>query len=234
MQMPEGMKVRVGWSESRAVNAYATLGGQVVFLGGLLARLESENALAMVMAHEIAHLKYRHAAAALGRGVAVGVMLSVISAELGRTAAGALVNQAGVATLLKFNRDQERAADEAALQALAAEYGHVGGAVEMFDALLRLPGAQRESDTGVEFLRTHPLTENRRQAIADWAAANGVAPDGPRRPLPPPMRCELLSSASVRAAQLNSSSRGTRSATARRARPVDGCTGTTRRRSSRR
>lgn len=185
MQMPEGMKVRIGWSDSRTVNAYATLGGQVVFFGGLLARIESENALAMVMAHEIAHLKHRHAAAALGRGVSVGVMLSVISAELGRTAAGAMVNQAGVATLLKFSRDQERTADEAALQALAAEYGHVGGAIEMFDALLRLPGGQRASDTGVEFLRTHPLTENRRQAIADWAAANGVAPDGPRRPLPP-------------------------------------------------
>jgi predicted Zn-dependent protease len=54
----------------------------------------------------------------------------------------------------------------------------------MFDALLRLPGAQRESDSGVEFLRTHPLAENRRQAIAAWAAANGVALDGPRRPLP--------------------------------------------------
>lgn len=185
MQMPDGMKVRVGWSESRTVNAYATLGGQVVFLGGLLAQLESEGALAMVMAHELAHLKYRHAAAALGRGVAVGVMLSMISAELGRTAAGAVVNQAGVAALLTFNRDQERAADEAALRALAAEYGHVGGAVEMFDVFLHLPGEKRGSAPAVEFLRTHPLAENRRQAIADWATANGVALHGPRQPLPP-------------------------------------------------
>lgn len=186
MQLPEGMKVRVGWNDSRTVNAYATLGGQVVFFGGLLAQLESEDALAMVMAHELAHLKYRHATAALGRGVAVGVMLSMVSAELGRTAAGAVLNQAGVATLLTFNRDQERAADEAALRALAAEYGHVGGAVEMFDVFLRLPGAQRESGSAaVEFLRTHPLAANRRQAIDDWAQANHVSISGPKRPLPP-------------------------------------------------
>jgi predicted Zn-dependent protease len=185
MQMPDGMTVRVGWSDTGTINAFATIGGQVVFFRGLLAQLDSEDALAMVMAHELAHLKYRHAAAALGRGVAVGVILSAISAELGRNAAGAVLSQAGVATLLTFNRDQEREADAAALQALAAEYGHVGGALEMFDVFLRLPGAQRESKGAVEFLRTHPLAENRKQAITEWAEAHRVPVTGPRRPLPP-------------------------------------------------
>lgn len=185
MQLPAGMTVKVGWQDAATVNAYATLGGQVVFFGGLLARLESEDALAMVMAHELAHLKLRHAAAALGRGVAVGVILSVISAELGRSATGAVLNQAGVVTLLSFSREQERDADTEALRALAAEYGHVGGAVEMFEVMMRLPSAQRESETKVEFLRTHPLAGNRQAAIAQWAATNKVPVTGPIRPLPP-------------------------------------------------
>jgi len=142
--------------------------------------------LAMVMAHELGPLKYRHASAALGRGVAVGVILSVVSAELGRNAAAGVLSQASMATLLSFNRDQERQADEAALHALYAEYGHVGGAIDLFDVLAHLPNQKRvTSAPTVEFLRTHPLTENRIAAIKQWAADNGAAIDGPRRPLPP-------------------------------------------------
>ncbi|MGZ9076393.1 MAG: M48 family metallopeptidase [Burkholderiaceae bacterium] len=186
LDMPGGMIVRVGYRDDRTVNAFATIGGQTVFFRGLLNKLENENALAMVMAHELAHLKYRHVSAALGRGVAVGVILSVVSAELGRNAAGGVLGQAGVATLLSFNRDQERAADEAALRVLHAEYGHVGGAIDLFDAFARMPNSQRDpSLPAIEFLRTHPLTANRIAAIKQWAVEHGAAIDGPRRPLPP-------------------------------------------------
>ena len=186
LDMPEGMVVRVGYRDDRTVNAFATIGGQTVFFRGLLTKLENENALAMVMAHELAHLKYRHVSAALGRGVAVGVILSVVSAELGRNAAGGVLGQAGMATLLSFNREQERTADEAALRALYAEYGHVGGAIDLFDVFARLPNQQRDPDVpAVEFLRTHPLTANRIAAIKQWAVENGAAIDGLRSPLPP-------------------------------------------------
>ncbi len=185
MALPAGMQVRVGYREEGIVNAYATLGGRTVFFRGLLARLDSEDALAMVMAHELAHLKHRHPAAALGRGVAVGIVLSMISADLGRGAAGAL-GQAGLVTLFSFNREQERAADEEALRVLAAEYGHVGGAIDLFDAFARLPAARREQNVpAIEFLRTHPLTAGRIAAVGEWAERNGAPIDGVRRPLPP-------------------------------------------------
>ncbi len=186
MDMPDGMVVRIGYRDQAVLNAFATLGGQAVFFRGLLSRIGSEDALAMVMAHELAHLKYRHASAALGRGVAIGVILSVVSSDLGSNAAGSVLSTAGLATVLSFNRDQEREADQAALRALHTEYGHVGGAIDLFDVMMQLPGAQRESSTAtVEFLRTHPLTANRVAAIRQWAADNGAAIDGPRRPLPP-------------------------------------------------
>lgn len=185
MALPAGMQVRVGYREEGIVNAYATLGGRTVFFRGLLAKLDSEDALAMVMAHELAHLKHRHPAAALGRGVAVGIVLSMISADLGRGAAGAL-GHAGLVTLFSFNREQERAADEEALRVLAAEYGHVGGAIDLFDAFARLPAARREENVpAIEFLRTHPLTASRIAAVGEWAKRNGAQIDGARRPLPP-------------------------------------------------
>lgn len=186
MQMPEAMQVRVGYRDQDTVNAFATIGGQMVFFRGLLARIENEDALAMVMAHELAHLKHRHVSAALGRGVAVGVILSVASAELGRSAAAGVLGQAGMVTVLSFNRDQELEADEAALRAIHTEYGHVGGAFDLFDVFTRLPTVRGEASIPtVEFLRTHPLTENRVAAIRKWAAENGAALDGARRPLPP-------------------------------------------------
>jgi len=186
MQLPPEMKVQVGFQDGPTVNAFATLGGRTVFFGGLLARLESEDALAMVMAHEIAHLKLRHPAQALGRGVATGIVLSMISADLGRSAAGGVLGQAGMLTLLSFNRDQERAADAEALRVLAAEYGHVGGAVDLFVLFGRLQAqASVPSGPAIELLRTHPVTAARAEVVAAWAGANGVPLDGKRRPLSP-------------------------------------------------
>jgi hypothetical protein len=34
-------------------------------------------------------------------------------------------------------------------------------------------------------MRTHPLTANRVEAVRAWAAKNGAATDGPRKPLAP-------------------------------------------------
>jgi Zn-dependent protease with chaperone function len=186
MDLPAGMRVRVGFRDEGTVNAFATLGGQTVFFRGLVQRLDSEDAVAMVMAHELAHLKYRHPAAALGRGVVVGMLLSMVSAELGRSAAGGALSQAGLLTLLSFNRDQERQADAEALRVLAAEYGHIGGAIDLFAAFAALPGAQRDAALpAIEFVQTHPLTANRTAAVTDWARAQGAVVDGARRPLPP-------------------------------------------------
>lgn len=184
MSFPAGMKVKVGYQESGVVNAFATLGGHTVFFRGLLAKVESEDALAMVMAHEMAHLKHRHPAAALGRGVAVGVILSLVSADLGRSAAGGALSQAGVVTLLSFNRDQEREADEEALRVLAAEYGHVGGAMDLFSIFAKAQAEQVGAALPtVEFLATHPLTAKRVDAVRRWASDQGRPIEGPRRPL---------------------------------------------------
>lgn len=182
MALPAGLRPRVGYRDEGTVNAFATLGGQTVFFRGLLARLDSEDAVAMVLAHEIAHLKYRHPAAALGRGAAVGLLLSVVSADLGRSAAGGVLGGAGTLTMLSFNRDQEREADAEALRVLAAEYGHVGGARDLFALFAALPASTAPP---IELLRTHPPTADRAAAVEQWAHTHGVPADGRRRPLPP-------------------------------------------------
>lgn len=182
MALPPGMAVAVHYSDDRAVNAFATLGGNVVFYRGLIERLGSEDAVAMVLAHEIAHVKLRHPAASLGRGVAVGIALSAVSVGMGKSMGGDPIQTVGVLPLLKYSRDQERAADEEALGALAAAYGHVGGARELFGAFSKLTP---ERSTRLDVLQTHPLTTERVQRVEQLARERGWATEGAVTALPP-------------------------------------------------
>ena len=181
MQLPPGMEIQVHYASDAVTNAFATLGGNVVFYRGLIEKFDSEDAVAMVLAHEIAHAKLRHPAASLGRGIAVGLTLSLVSVGLGEGAAGSALHSAGVLPLLSYSRRQESAADAEAMAALAAVYGHVGGARDIFNVFARL----QPSSTQVTILRSHPLTSERVASIERTAAQRGWKLDGARLPLPP-------------------------------------------------
>jgi beta-barrel assembly-enhancing protease len=181
MNLPQGMEIHVHYSPDKVTNAFATLGGNVVFYRGLLEKFDSEDAVAMVMAHEIAHARLRHPAASLGRGIAVGLTLSLLSVGVGEGVAGGAIQTAGVLPLLNYSRNQESAADAEAMAALAAVYGHVGGASDTFNAFAKL----KPEASQVTILRSHPLTSERIASIAHMAAERGWKWEGERRPLPP-------------------------------------------------
>lgn len=180
LPLPTGMQVTVHYQDTSEVNAFATLGANIVFYRGLLARLPDENALAMVLAHEMAHAQLRHPARSLGRGVAVGIILSTLNSSMGRNAAGSALDTTGGLSLLKFSRDQERDADAAALSALAALYRHVGGAQDVF----RLLETASSEAARVTMLSTHPLSQTRIDTITALAHDRGWPMDGSRTPLP--------------------------------------------------
>lgn len=182
--LPAGMTVRVHYQDDAIVNAFASLGGNIVVFRGLIDAVPDENALAMVMAHEIAHVKHRHPAQALGRGLAFGVVLSVVSAAAGSSIASTLLGDAGLLTVLSFNRVQEEEADATALAALSAVYGHVGGAGALFDVLRERAGSAQPP----KLLSSHPLTDDRIARIAALAAQRGWPLEGIRTPLPEAVR----------------------------------------------
>ena len=155
--LPEDMKITIHYLDDETVNAFATLGGHIFFFRGLLEKLPNENALAMLMAHEIAHIKHRHPIRSLGRGVIVGLALSVISTAAGDAIIESFLGKTGYLTILKYNRDMESQADETAIQALNSIYGHLGGADELFKILKEEAGRLEPP----VFFSTHPLTENR-------------------------------------------------------------------------
>src|SRR3989344_4866414 len=133
--MPEDITVKVRVDDSEVLNAYATVGGRIVIHRGLLRRLRGEHELAALLAHEMAHVQHRHVAASLGRGLVIGLVLSVVSADAGGRAAGVLLEQTGGLLVRGYGRDHEREADTGAMRAAAALHGHVGGVIGLFDLI---------------------------------------------------------------------------------------------------
>lgn len=164
--LADDIEITVHLLDSPLPNAFATLGGHVVVHRGLIERVSSENALAMVLAHEIAHVRYRDPAALLGRTAILQLMLALVSGNSGHGALQNILGSAGLFTTLSFSRDMERRADAAALATLQSYYGHTRGADEFFGYMLEVD----DDSAWRDMFRTHPRTVERLHAIADSAA----------------------------------------------------------------
>jgi beta-barrel assembly-enhancing protease len=181
MDLPVGMRVRLRFDDSSQVNAYATIGGRISVFRGLLGRLKSEDALAALLAHEIAHVRHRHVAANAGRGVALALLLGMLSADAGAAVAEAALGQAAGLALLGYSREQEAQSDHAALRAVVALYGHAAGMKELFTQLGEATAGAVHS---VQVLSSHPLTEVRLSTVLARARESGWRVSGPLTPLP--------------------------------------------------
>ena len=156
-ELPEDMKITFHYVNDDTVNAFATLGGHIVLYRGLIEKLKYEDELAMVIAHEIAHVKYRHPILSMSHGVVVGLVLSVVSSSSGNTGINDLMGSSSMASLMRFSRDFEYQADKDAINSLIKLYGHAEGALGLFDVFNSISGSM----PSFEFLATHPLTSNR-------------------------------------------------------------------------
>lgn len=169
MDLPEGMQVTLHYVNSDTVNAFATLGGHMVLHRGLLEKLRSEDELVMVIAHEIAHLKYRHPISAASHSLLAMMVLSLFTSSADGVL-NRLMGTSGLITLMKFSRDYEYHADAAAVDVLLRRYGHAQGAVALFDVFK----AQHNGVELLEFFNTHPLTERRVQRALSLAQKQSV------------------------------------------------------------
>lgn len=185
--LPADISIEVHYDAGPVVNAFATLGGHVVLYQGLLESVPHENALAMVLSHEIAHVRHRHPIASLGRSAAFGFALMLVGADSGAQSVASAFSKGGTLTMLSFSRTQEEEADATALQTVARAYGHVGGADSFFQVMLKQAGARQPP----RFLSSHPLTAQRIEALGTLAARNGWRTEGELTPLPETIRREI-------------------------------------------
>ncbi len=182
MLLPEDITVDVNYINDSTINAFATLGGKILIHRGLVESLPNENALAMVIAHEIAHIKHRDPIVALSRGTVVSLFLFTLTGFSTDRLTGNLLSETGTLSMLGFNRKQEKHADELALAALAKYYGHVNGANALFDIFIK---NQYQVEKYIpEFFSTHPLSENRIDEIQKLADKNNWPVTGNTEMLP--------------------------------------------------
>lgn len=148
------------------INAFALPGGYIGINWGLFRAFDTENELAAVVAHEIAHVTQRHHARAyeMQSGSNLPVLAAMIAAmllgggDIGQAAA-ASVAAGSIQHQIDFTRSNEMEADRIGIS-LLADAGYdphsMAATFERMAREARLYGPQLP-----EFLRTHPVSQTR-------------------------------------------------------------------------
>ena len=151
--------------DPETVNAWAMAGGKMALYTGLVEKIEpTDDELAQVLGHEIAHALAKHTAekmsVAMASSAAVGVA-GVVSDQPGIAMTGAAL-AAALAVQRPNSRVMESEADEIGIE-LAARAGYdPNAAVSLWKKMSTVGGGSRP----LEFLSTHPAPETRIRRLA--------------------------------------------------------------------
>ena len=111
--------------DSPVINAFAVPGGYIYLTRGILALMNSEAEMAVVLGHELGHVNARHSVRKMSQMILVQVGLAVGSALSDTFAKISGVAGIGVQLLfLKFSRDDEREADALGVEYYAGRAGY--------------------------------------------------------------------------------------------------------------
>jgi predicted Zn-dependent protease len=146
-----------------SINAFALPGGFVYVNKGALAAARSEDEIAAVIAHEIAHVSLRHGTNQASKAYLAQAGLGLISGLLGGRGGGGLgqamglIGGFGLNTLfLKHSRTAEQQADSLGMQMLRRAGYNPRGMISFLQTIQRHAGGR-----AVEFLSSHPNPANR-------------------------------------------------------------------------
>ena len=148
---------------SKQINAFCMPGGKIAFYTGILDQLQlTDDEVAMIMGHEMAHALREHARARIAKSQGTGTLLSLGSQLLGLGELGNVAANVGTQLLtLRFSRDDESDADLVGLE-LAARGGYnPQAAVSLWQKMATAGGGA----SGPSFLSTHPSGPQRIQEL---------------------------------------------------------------------
>ncbi len=152
--------------DDNVLNAFAAPGGFIYVYTGLIKYLESEDQLAGVLGHEIAHADKRHSVNQMVKNYGVQILFDVILGEN----QGTLTQMAQGLTNLSFSRSDESQADEYSVIYLCPTEYNASGAAGFFEKIEASGGSSTP-----EFLSTHPDPENRVNKINDFKILHGCS-----------------------------------------------------------
>jgi predicted Zn-dependent protease len=138
---------------SNQINAFCMPGGKIAFYTGILEQLKlTDDEVAMIMGHEVAHALREHARERMGKNAATNIGANVLGSLLGVGNGGAqLLGMGAQMMTLKFGREDESEADLVGME-LAARAGHNPRAgVSLWQKM-----GQASKGAPPQFLSTHP------------------------------------------------------------------------------
>ncbi len=149
--------------QSEQINAFCMAGGKIGVYSGLVERLQiTDDELAAVMGHEIAHALREHVREQVSAQQAArlpGMVLAIVTGNQALADLGDVVSN--VTLTLPKSREAEREADVIGVE-LAARAGYdPRAAISLWQKMNRLGGGRPP-----EFLSTHPNPESREQELA--------------------------------------------------------------------
>jgi len=162
------------------VNAFCMPGGKIAFYAGILVKLQlSDDEVATIMGHEMAHALREHARERMGKTMATRLGAGLASSLLGLGQVGDAALSMGAQLLtLRFSREDETEADLVGMD-LAARAGHDPAAgVTLWQKMLAA-----NKGAPPQFLSTHPAGETRIRDIQSKLPK--VQPLFERAPKPP-------------------------------------------------
>lgn len=150
--------------EPETVNAWCMAGGRMALYTGLVDKIKpSDDEIAQVMGHEIAHALANHTAEKMSVAMAssVGVLAVGIVADNSGAALAAASAAAVLAVTMPNSRTAETEADRIGIE-LAARAGYdPAAAVTLWQKM------GEQGGTPPQFLSTHPSPENREQTLSE-------------------------------------------------------------------
>jgi predicted Zn-dependent protease len=154
--------------DAKTVNAFCMPGGKVVVFTGILNVTKNEDALAVVMGHEIAHALAQHGNERMSQGLITQLGLSSLELALSQkpeATRNLLLSAAGAGAqygvLLPFSRKHETEADEIGLYLMAMAGYNPAEAAPFWDRMTKSGGGSRPP----EFLSTHPDPTKRSETL---------------------------------------------------------------------
>lgn len=153
-------KIQITVVKSDIVNAYALPGGKIVVYEGILNKIKSSEELVALLSHEFSHVQLRHSTKNICRSLSSYLLISLLIGDAGGITA-VVVQNADQLKQLGYSRTLEEEADRNGMLLMEQNKVDIRGMLNLFRALKEEEG----ETTNLQFLSTHPLTDNRIKSV---------------------------------------------------------------------
>lgn len=148
--------------EKDDLNAFTTPGGFIYVYTGLMERLQTDDKIASVIAHEMGHCSARHLAKKFQASMGYSLVSSVLMDRLGMSGTAKAITKAGLDASMNivfsaYSRQDEYEADRLGIKYLVLSNYKPEGMVETLEILDK----ESEGDNVPLIVRTHPYIKDR-------------------------------------------------------------------------